>query len=353
MDGVPEISVIMPVYNAGARLNVALDSVLGQCGVSFELIVVNDGSSDSSGEVLRAYKNRFPEKISLIETPNMGAACARNTALAVARGEWVYFCDADDAASPEICSYLLGRAKSACAQMATCALERVLSDGTKSDGGATNCPTRGEETIGRAELERRWIMPLFRFSNGDHRKAHGYMPISLFRRDIIARNNISFIPGAVVQEDEVFMLEYLCHCETAALSDRPLYSYVFSDNSACSNFFRGRTDISRIEANRFLIARKRREIWGRFFTGDCGLASLFSAEAFHRCMSICARGGFFQRLADMRTARNELMSLGACRVAFGCASSLSRSKRAFLGALRMGALPVCVFCKILAVLRKS
>ena len=88
----PRVSVIIPAYNAIATLDAAIGSVLAQSYRDFELIVVNDGSTDRTAEVLRGYGDR----IRAIEQENGGAASARNTALGIARGDYIAFLDADD-----------------------------------------------------------------------------------------------------------------------------------------------------------------------------------------------------------------------------------------------------------------
>lgn len=86
------VSVVMPCYNAAAYLQAAIESVLSQSYRRLELIVVNDGSTDASGAVARA----FGSQIVLLEQDNLGAAAARNAGLPQARGEYIAFCDADD-----------------------------------------------------------------------------------------------------------------------------------------------------------------------------------------------------------------------------------------------------------------
>lgn len=90
-----KISVIMPVYNVEKYLPQCLESVLAQTLSDIEIICVNDGSTDDSLKVLQEYKSR-DERIVIIDKANEGSGVARNTALAIARGEFVYFVDSDD-----------------------------------------------------------------------------------------------------------------------------------------------------------------------------------------------------------------------------------------------------------------
>jgi len=96
----PRISVVMPVYNAARWLPTALDSIVAQTFSDFELIAVNDGSTDGSLGILQTYAARDP-RIRIISRPNTGIIGALNDGLAVARGEFVARMDADDESAPD------------------------------------------------------------------------------------------------------------------------------------------------------------------------------------------------------------------------------------------------------------
>lgn len=99
----PRVSVIIPAYNAGATIGAAMASVMAQSRGDFELIVVNDGSADQTGEILRS----FGDQVTVIDQPNAGAAAARNRGLAVARGTYIAFLDADDLWRPGLLAALV------------------------------------------------------------------------------------------------------------------------------------------------------------------------------------------------------------------------------------------------------
>lgn len=93
--GKPKVSVIMPVYNAGKYLRMALDSVLSQTLKEMEIICVDDGSTDGSYEILGEYARKDP-RIVLLHQDNQYAGAARNYGMAAASGEYLIFLDADD-----------------------------------------------------------------------------------------------------------------------------------------------------------------------------------------------------------------------------------------------------------------
>lgn len=87
----PKISVVIPVYNAAKTLEKCLSSIFNQTLTSFEIIAVNDGSTDKSLKILQKYRSQ----ITIMNQPNQGASKARNAGAKMTRGPFVIFCDAD------------------------------------------------------------------------------------------------------------------------------------------------------------------------------------------------------------------------------------------------------------------
>lgn len=105
----PKVSVILPVYNVARYLRRCLDSVVAQTLRDIEIIAVDDGSTDGSGEILEEYAARDP-RFSVIRQENAGAGAARNAGLARARGEYLFFCDPDDFCPPRMLADMYRRA---------------------------------------------------------------------------------------------------------------------------------------------------------------------------------------------------------------------------------------------------
>jgi len=101
MENIPEVTVVIPAYNAEAYLARAVDSVLVQEGCCYELIIVDNNSSDATARIARDYELRFPGQVRLLAEARPGASAARNAGLASARAPWVQFLDADDVLLPE------------------------------------------------------------------------------------------------------------------------------------------------------------------------------------------------------------------------------------------------------------
>jgi len=97
----PIVSIIIPVFNKVTYIRETLDSALVQTYTNTEIILVDDGSSDGSFEILKTYFEKYPHKIILIDQENQGVSAANNAGLKVAKGEYIQFLDADDLLSPD------------------------------------------------------------------------------------------------------------------------------------------------------------------------------------------------------------------------------------------------------------
>ena len=119
----PIISVIVPVYNAENYLHRCIDSILAQTFTDFELLLINDGSTDNSGEICNAYAQKYP-CIRMFHKNNGGVSSARNLGLTKANGEWIVFVDSDDWIEPHYLNVLYQNGKY---DLVTC-YWRVLND---------------------------------------------------------------------------------------------------------------------------------------------------------------------------------------------------------------------------------
>lgn len=115
----PLVSLIVPVYNVETFLRKSLESVADQSLKNIEVILVNDGSTDGSGAILREFSERY-RNFFLIEQENAGLSAARNTGLRAARGQYVAFLDSDDYLHPDYLKILYEAAQSNGADIACC-----------------------------------------------------------------------------------------------------------------------------------------------------------------------------------------------------------------------------------------
>ena len=123
----PSISVLFPVYNTRPYLPCALDSLMAQTMQDFELIAVDDGSTDGSGELLRDYAARFPQ-MRVFSQKQSGNPTALNTGLQNATGRYLAFVDSDDWVAPNFLEHLLSTAQKTGADLVQCGYACVYPD---------------------------------------------------------------------------------------------------------------------------------------------------------------------------------------------------------------------------------
>ena len=125
----PLISVIVPVYNVERYLDQCVESLIGQTYERLEIILVDDGSTDSSGEQCNAWANR-DNRIRAVRQCNAGLAAARNTGLDLAKGEYIGFVDSDDYVLPDMFGTLLHNLQESDADLSIISYERENPDGS-------------------------------------------------------------------------------------------------------------------------------------------------------------------------------------------------------------------------------
>ena len=225
----PRISVIIPAYNAQTYLNKCVDSILNQSFKEFELIIVDDGSTDDTAKICDEYADR-DRRVKVIHQKNGGVSRARNAGLAVASGELIAFVDADDYLVANAYEIMLGVMEKFNADTALCNFSAEAPDGSISpygkhiDGGFYN-----------AEQSKKLIVePLLR----DRLTAefNGFIWCYLFDRKSIEKQGIRFT-GAYL-EDELFLIEYFSTGRTLAVTDESLYRYYLNPGSVTRRYLK-------------------------------------------------------------------------------------------------------------------
>ena len=198
-----EISVIVPVYNAEKYLPSCVDSILGQTFSDFELFLVDDGSTDSSGEVCDRYSER-DLRIRVIHQQNAGVSKARNCGLDAARGEYIVFVDADDRVRPNYLSDLIiASRRLGIDQQRTL----VLSDYQPFSDDGIEGRSFPEPFSMDFKMKQGMTAEHFRELIFQFRLFPPYC--KLYRRDIIEMNHIRFREGMRTAEDFEFNSRYL------------------------------------------------------------------------------------------------------------------------------------------------
>ena len=147
------ISVIVPVYNVKEYLNTCVESILNQTHENLEVILVDDGSTDGSGEICDSYA-KTDTRVQVLHTTNGGQAAARNRGIEVCKGEYLTFIDSDDSMEPELIETLYLAQKKSGANLVSCRWRNVYEDGRiERSSGQTN----GSVTVGKEEALRRML----------------------------------------------------------------------------------------------------------------------------------------------------------------------------------------------------
>lgn len=131
-----KLSIIVPAYNAEGCLRTCLEGLLAQDVEDFEIIIVNDGSTDGTAAIIAEYCTQYPSIFKAIQLSNGGQGRARNFALREAKGEYIGFADADDRTDPSMFSKMLKKAKEEDADIVICDFFRVDESGTHYEKAA-------------------------------------------------------------------------------------------------------------------------------------------------------------------------------------------------------------------------
>lgn len=221
----PKISMIMPVYNCQDYVSEAIESVLAQTWEQWELIIVDDGSTDKSGNICDRYA-REDARIRVFHCANSGVSSARNRGIQEATGEYIEFIDGDDILNKEAMETLIREMESA-RQKPDLIIFRFQTFPKKT------VPTISDrqEINGIAELAEHFDLV---FAN-HHLNSPGN---KLFRRSVILENHLTFPADMSMGEDLMFNLAYLKCIERILLIPDVLYNYRRNNANSLTSAFR-------------------------------------------------------------------------------------------------------------------
>ena len=217
----PKLSIIIPIYNTEAYLPQCLDSVLSQSYTDFELLLVDDGSTDNSGAICEEYAQK-DTRIKVFHTKNGGICSARNIGLDNAQGEWIYLVDSDDELLPD-----------GLRTMVECInddVDVVMGGYEKYDlDGNLIMTERNHEIMTLSKRDS--LLVLFQ-DYSIHYSYLGYVWIRLFRNRIIQDYALRFDPTVRIKEDTLFVTQYLCKSNgKTRFTTTPVYKYKAQKNS--------------------------------------------------------------------------------------------------------------------------
>lgn len=248
----PIISVVIPVFNAASYLpftlrNIIEDQFQTMAPTDWEVIIVDDGSTDGSHLAAEPWKARFPESVHIIRKQNGGVSAARNCGLDAARGRYVYFMDSDDI-------LLRGSLQPLC--------ERAVTDGVDMMKFMFRQISADEYTALTGDVPQAAISPesirvmdtkaYIEESNGmSEPKIQTSTWQSIYRREMLVNNSVRYDEELTVGEDEVFTWSAIRHAKTIGFTGEELFLYHQREGSISHADNRTRQERFQMERIRF------------------------------------------------------------------------------------------------------
>lgn len=214
------ISVIIPVYNVENYLKECIESVLSQTYKNYEIILVDDGSTDSSPDICDKYASQY-ENVSVIHKENKGLSHTRNAGLTVANGEYVYFLDSDDYIDSDTFTMLIE------------AIKKENSDFLFFDSWSFEDVLRNFNVPQNYKRKK-----YYGTDNGlvmleklcENKDFHSAIPLFFFKNSFIKEEKLAFLEGAIY-EDVLFAYQVFCKAKKVTHINSPFYFRRYRDNS--------------------------------------------------------------------------------------------------------------------------
>ena len=205
-----EISVIIPVYNVEKYLRQCIESVVKQNLYNYEIILVNDGSTDNTDSLLREYKDK---RIKYFKNKNQGIGKTRNFGIDKATGKYLMFLDSDDYLREDACEILYQKALTTNSDLVICNFYKVYDSGKIED---INLPSFTETTL----KKRPTLINEVNLAPWN----------KIYKRELITKNNLKFVEN-LKYEDAPFVIDAFINAKKIAKVDEKLNYYVIHGNS--------------------------------------------------------------------------------------------------------------------------
>ena len=217
----PTVSIIVPVYNAERTIGRCIDSILNQEYCDFELLLVDDGSTDNSGAICDAYAAK-DSRVQVFHKENTGVSASRNLALNRAKGIYLQFLDSDDWITSDATSSLVRAMESTPCDMVISDFYRVVGERVSQKGDIDDDGMMSRENFAAHMMKN----PADFY--------YGVLWNKLYRRSIVEAHHLRMNPEISWCEDFMFNLEYIRYAETFRAIQIPIYYYVKTKGSLAS-----------------------------------------------------------------------------------------------------------------------
>ena len=275
-----KLSIIVPVYNmtADGKLEYCLNSLLAQKMTDYEIIAVDDKSTDNSLAMLRAYEKQFPEKIRVIASPeNKRQGGAKNLGLEAAKGEWLGFIDSDDWVLPEMFPRLLEKAAQTGADVVGC--DYLITDEIGKETGISERNNDPEQTgvLNEDKYCKLILKP-------------GSMVIKIYKRALFEENHIRF-PEKMFYEDNAIGVLPLLYAKHFERVEECMYFYYQHQTSTVHTINMSRLE-DRVKASKIYIQECKTR----------GFYEKYKAEIDYKVFELGYRNTVFSYMQAMKKA---------------------------------------------------
>lgn len=222
-----KISVIVPIYNTEKYLVKCIESICNQTFRDIQIILVDDGSTDSSGSICDTYAD-LDERIMVIHNCNQGVVQSRKVGLAVAKGEFIVFIDSDDYMDESAIQHMYESMQDSSSDIVVCG---YIMDKDNSSQMIKNNMKPG--VYDKSILESMYSKLIFDDSNMQPSIIQS-MCGKLFKKNLLLETSEGIDERITLGEDASFVFPYLLACETICISDQCYYHYQIRNGSMCS-----------------------------------------------------------------------------------------------------------------------
>ena len=253
------ISVIVPIYNVEKYLAECIESIIKQTYKNLEIILINDGSTDSSCEICNEYKEK-DNRNKVINKKNEGVSSARNTGIDVSKGSYLTFVDSDDWIEDNFVEILYNKAKEKNADVVLCGYNRIIGN--------------SQDSINFVKKEYEFASEEYLINTLNPQTGFGFCHMKLFEKKCI--RSVRFKEDLKVGEDALFNEEISANIKKAIFIEKNLYNYRINANSVVRKF-----DVNYVEKYQKAMTESKKYILENFEKNQIVRQNYYNYVAYH------------------------------------------------------------------------
>lgn len=289
-----KLSIIVPVYNMAGegKLNYCMDSLIHQNLTDYEIIAVDDASTDESFSILEDYEKKYPDKVRAIKSPeNRKQGGARNIGIGLAKGEWIGFIDSDDWIDPDMYRKLLEKAETTGADMVGCQYQLTHEHSMKPGKQIVNNTPDQTGILTEEHYKKLVLRP-------------GSMVIKIYQKSVIDQHELRF-PEQIFYEDNAAGPIWMLHFKHFELVDEPLYYYYQHEASTVHRISEERCR-HRMSAGTLMVDQSKER--GFYEAYHAELEARFTQLYYVNTLFSYMAGVKFPKLSFLRELREGMLS---------------------------------------------